>query len=160
MINIQNFHSETVTPDYVYHPINAFHLLKRTSKWMPKIKLKIPNLKFNYNLRFLLDDYLHAHHGLAELHEYYELDPIEIANSEIKDLISGKVYKTNSQLDSSDLIQIAKEAKNSKYLDGYVNWLNAALTKAEEETKDSKYITKLRYKTLNLYVFVAEITIN
>ena len=59
--------------------------------------------------------------------------------------MSGQVYKSNSKLDSADLIQIAKEAKNSKYLDGYVNWLNAALTKAEEETKDSKYITKLRY---------------
>ena len=133
-----------MTLDYVYHPINALHLLKRTAVWMPKLKSKLPNLKFDYNLRFLFDDYLQAHYGLAELHEHYDLNPIDIANSEIKDIVSGKVYKSNSQLDSSDLLRIAKEAKSSNYLDGYVNWLSAVLIKAEEENQDPKFISKQR----------------
>ena len=146
-------YSDTVTSDYVHHPINAFHLLKRTAKWMPNIKLKMRNLQFNYNLQLLAADYLRAHYGLAEIHEHYDLDTIEIANGEIKNARSGKIYKSNSPLDSSDLLQIANEAKKVDYLDGNVNWLNAALIKAVDENKNAKYISKLRYVISHTYFF-------
>ena len=142
---VQNyFFSDSVLPEYVYHPINALQLLKRMAIWMPKIKLKIPNLKFDYNFRLLSDDYLYAYYGFVELHEYYALEPIEIANGKIKDIMSDKVYRSNFQLNSVDLFKIAKEAKKENYMDGHVNWLTAALNKAEVENKDAKFITKLR----------------
>ena len=31
--------------DYVSHPVNAFHLMKRTSSWMPMIKQQIAKLE-------------------------------------------------------------------------------------------------------------------
>ena len=104
----------------------------------------MPNLKFDYNFRLLSDDYLYSYYGFVELHEYYALEPIDIANGKIKDVKSNKVYRSNFQLDSVDLFKIAKEAKKENYMDGYVNWLTAALNKAEIENKDVKFITKLR----------------
>lgn len=33
---------------YVYHPINAFHMLQRTTKWLPKLKKILPELDFDF----------------------------------------------------------------------------------------------------------------
>ena len=45
--------------DYVSHPVNAFHLMKRTSSWMPMIKQQIAKLEnsteqVNQNLGLLI----------------------------------------------------------------------------------------------------------
>ena len=32
-----DFDEEMETEDYVFHPVNAFHLLKRAAKWFPKV---------------------------------------------------------------------------------------------------------------------------
>ena len=45
-----DFDENTETSEYVKHPINAFHLLQRTSQWIPKLKKAIPNLHFNFSL--------------------------------------------------------------------------------------------------------------
>merc|ERR1711899_252857 len=37
-LNLVDYDVETETYEYVYHPINALHLLKRVAKWIPKIK--------------------------------------------------------------------------------------------------------------------------
>ena len=34
-----DFDEKIETEDYVKHPINAFHLLQRTSQWIPKLKV-------------------------------------------------------------------------------------------------------------------------
>ena len=47
---ISIYFRETETYEYVYHPINALHLLKRVAKWIPKIKKQMPDFKFNFNL--------------------------------------------------------------------------------------------------------------
>ena len=67
-----------------------------------------------------------------------------MAKGKIKDMMTGKVYKAKSELNSNKLLQIAKEAKEVNYIDGYVNWLNAAFEKAKSEKQDSKYIEKIR----------------
>ena len=36
--------------EYVFHPVNAFHLLQRTTKWLPKLTKLIPNLDFEFHL--------------------------------------------------------------------------------------------------------------
>ena len=43
-----DFDEKIDTDEYVENPINAFHLLQRTSQWIPKLQKTIPNLKFNF----------------------------------------------------------------------------------------------------------------
>ena len=45
-----DFDETTETEDYVFHPVNAYHLLKRTTKWIPKLTKVIPNLDFEFHL--------------------------------------------------------------------------------------------------------------
>ena len=129
--------------EYVFNPINALHLLKRLSQWIPRLKLKIPKLKFIYNARSLLDDYKTALHGMVEIQEYFDLDTNELARGRITDFRTGKVYQSNSQLTSNELFEISKEAKNADYLNNYVDWLTATLKQAIIEKSSSKYISKL-----------------
>ena len=82
---------------------------------------------------------------MVEIHEHFNLDPYEIAEGNFKDTISGKIYKASSSLNSMDLLRIANEAKSMSYMDGYVNWLIAALKKAKIEKLDSKSIKSIKY---------------
>ena len=45
-----DFDEKTETEEYVFHPVNAYHLLKRTTKWIPKLAKVIPNLDFEFHL--------------------------------------------------------------------------------------------------------------
>lgn len=47
--------------------------------------------------------------------------------------------------DSKDLLDMANEAKEAKYLSGYVDWLTVALEKAVLEKKSRKYIERIKY---------------
>ena len=134
-----------MSSEYVQHPINAFHLLQRTSNSMPKVKKAIKGLKFDYDFNLLLEDFMRAHHGLADIHEYFNLDPLEISKGKIKNVGNGNTFYSKSQLNSIDLLNIAWEAKKEKYLEGHVNWLYAAMKKAKKEKKDSKFVNSIRY---------------
>ena len=49
IILLPDFNDEEIeTDEYVKNPINAFHILQRTSQWIPKLQKTIPNLKFNF----------------------------------------------------------------------------------------------------------------
>ena len=80
--------------DYVFHPINAFHLMKRLALSMPNLLKKIPDLEFNYDLiKKISADYLRSFHGLADIHEYFAFETTEIAAGNLKDLKTGKIRK-------------------------------------------------------------------
>ena len=119
------------------------HLLKRMSNWLPKLKSKFPKLNLRYNARSLSDDYKNACHGIADLVEYYNLSPMDLANSEIKqnDTITSRAC---SKMSIEELLHIADEAKSSLYLDGYVEWIKTALDKAHSDSMDKKLISKLK----------------
>ena len=134
--------------EYVYHPINALHLIKRIAKWMPKMKKIIPNLSFQYDFQSLLDEYTRALHGIADLVEYHDLDYNEISNGKIKDILNNKTYVSKSPLSCEELLKIAHEAKLVNYMDGHVNWLVAALKKAKLENRNKKLIKTIRYLLL------------
>ena len=70
--------------NWVCHPINAFHLLKRTSTLMPKLHRQNPNIQFDYNVTELHNDYIRACHGLADLQEYFQFDLEKFSNGFIK----------------------------------------------------------------------------
>ena len=119
-------------------------MIKRIVQWMPKIMTLLPSIMFEYNLPSLEKEYQRASHGIADLHQYNNISTKELSKGRIKDSRNGKVYVSNSQLSSMEIMHIAQEAKKENYLDGYVNWLNAALKKAKQENKNSEYIKHVR----------------
>ena len=58
--------------------------------------------------------------------------------------MSGKQYRSNSELSVDDILQIAAVAKNFHRLNGYVSWLEAALEVAKREKKSKEYLSKLK----------------
>ena len=108
------------------------------------MKKIIPGFEFKFNLPQMSDIYVGAVLGLADIHEHYSMNTIDLANGKIKDGNTGKIYESNSPLTSEELVKIANEAKNILYLDGVVNWLNAALKKAKEENQGSKYCSSIK----------------
>ena len=132
------------SPDYVYHPVNSFHLMERTvfiNQMIPQIKKVLPDLQFEIDSESLLHDYKRAHHGLADLHEFTNLDTEDIANGIIRDKVANKTYVANSGLNAINLVNIAKEAEDVFYIKGVVNWFKAALKRSEIEasTGSMKY---------------------
>ena len=66
-----DFDEKIETEDYVKHPINAFHLLQRTSQWIPKLKVgkyqkvfifALSSKKITVPLLFLLRDISLVHY--------------------------------------------------------------------------------------------------
>ena len=39
-LKLVDFDEKSETDDYVKHPINAFHLLQRTTQWIPKLMVR------------------------------------------------------------------------------------------------------------------------
>lgn len=58
-----DFDEKIDTDEYVENPINAFHLLQRTSQWIPKLQKTIPNLNFNFRSSsfYFLENYRVLH---------------------------------------------------------------------------------------------------
>ena len=111
---------------------------------MPKIIKLLPSITFDCDLSTLDKEYQRASHGIADLHQYYDMSIKELIRGEIKDVTNGIDYRSNSILSSLELMQIAEQAKKENYLDGYVNWLTAALKKAKQENKNSEYMKNIR----------------
>ena len=102
----------------------------------------MPNIKIDFHRT--ANDYNRAYHGIADIHEFYGLKLNELIKGKIKSYVTGKIYQAKSPLNSHDLLEIAKEARKVKYLDGYVDWLNAALKQAKKEKKDRNYINVIK----------------
>ena len=113
--------------DYVKHPINAFHMLQRLDKYLPKLSTLMPSLKFNFSLTNQ-----DCAQGIADLQEFHGLNPLDLINGQIK--ANGQIFEANSKLTSDDALKIAKAARNSEYYQGYVEWCKAIL-KVEKSEK-------------------------
>ena len=60
------------------------------------------------------------------------------------DKSTGKIFQASSELSSNDLLQIANQAKSAKYFDGYVKWLNIALSKAKAENATKNHVKSIK----------------
>ena len=60
------------------------------------------------------------------------------------DKSTGKIFQAASELSSKDLLQIANQAKSAKYFDGYVKWLNIALSKAKAENATKNHVKSIK----------------
>ena len=49
------------------------------SKWIPKIAKLLPEFEVGFKLPSVTDAYVGAAHGLADIHEHFNLDPLDMA---------------------------------------------------------------------------------
>ena len=131
---------------YVNHPINCYKLLKRTTKFLPKLLKIVPDQDLTRILPFLPESYQTSLFGLADIQEYYDLDPLLMSNGTIQS--NSHFFLSKSKLNVEDMMSIADAAKEQNYLDGHVKWLNAALIKAKKDRKNLKFIKSLKYVQL------------
>ena len=132
------------------HPVNSYHLIIRTAKWLPKLKREIPHLKFDFPFPSEEDSLVGAVHGLADIQEYYDFKVDDLMKGHITDFEGsngGKkrlFYKANKGLTSDDALAVANDALRSNYLHGYVEWLKGALKQAKAEERPAKHLSKIK----------------
>ena len=97
-LSLTGHFTSKVDSNWVSHPINAFHLLKRTSTLMPKLLRKNSNIHFDYNITELHNDYIRACHGLADLQEYFQFDLEKFSNG----FIIGKRFFGVLKVDNTE----------------------------------------------------------
>ena len=129
--------------NYVFNPINAFHMLKRNSKWLPKL---LPNNSL-YNQLFLNTNSTlkEAAFGIVDVQEFYDLNIDDIINGTLKDANSGLWHHSEKKLSFQEVLFIAEAAMSSNYFDRHVQWLESALSMA----KHKKWIKKLEKSVKN-----------
>ena len=80
---ISIFRSSQIDSDYIYHPINALHLIKRAvfyAKYLHNINQFIPKLSDCTPSLFASDDDLaRAYHAVADLREFANLDASQLS---------------------------------------------------------------------------------
>ncbi len=131
----------------MYHAINAYKMVKRAAKWLPKIKKYFPTIEMNFTLPSEEDVTIKSAHGLADILEHFDLDINDLVNGQLENFESPqqpRFFEAKSRLTSGDLMAVANEALRSNYLDGYVQWLKATLKAAKAEDKSAKDITKIK----------------
>ena len=114
-----DFDEKCETDEYVKHPINAYHLLQRTSQWLPKLQKVIPHLPVNISLPTVTDAVFEASNGLADLLEHYDMKPSELVKGQIKSFVTGEIYLAKSNLTSNEILRVANAAWKAQYYHGY-----------------------------------------
>lgn len=119
-------------------------MLKRAAKFLPQlVKIFPADQELIRFLPHLTVSYRTALFGLADIQEYYDLDPILMANGTIQ-LNNYSKFDSNLKLEVEDMVLIADSAKQQHYLDSQVKWLDGAIRKAQEEKRSSRLIKTLR----------------
>ena len=135
-----------MTSTYVYHPINAFHLLKRFSDWMPQLQTYVQHaFSIEYDTSSMEDEMYHAASGLTDIYEFHNLTLHDFANGHI--ISRDTIHKANSKIDIEDLKIIANQAYENGYLAGYVDWLKYIHEKMIENNMPLKIIKQYWYNS-------------
>ena len=95
--------------DYVYHPINSFHLMKRAVIYWPKIREKYPNV-ITY-MPEKRDFVFGASYGIISIQAYHNLDMFTLSQGIIKDPLTNYKWFASKNMSSEDLSIIASTAK-------------------------------------------------
>ena len=128
----------------INHPISCYKVLKRMAKFLPRLLKILPNQDLSRITPYLTESYNAALFGLADIQEYYNLDPLQMANGIISSKNHQHIFASNSSISIEDMMLIADAAKEQKYLDGQVKWLNAVLIRAKKEKRNSNLIRTLK----------------
>ncbi len=103
--NTSLFSQDTSPEQYATHPINAFHMMLRASKWLPSIKKHLNTTCLGLEIEVdipmmpsVTDAKAGSAHGLADILEHYNQDVDELIRGRIIDPISGTKLVKNSCL--------------------------------------------------------------
>ena len=66
------------------------------------------------------EEIFEASSGLADLLEFYDMNPSELVKGQIRNFATNQVYVAKSNLTSNEILKVANAAKNAQYFDGYV----------------------------------------
>ena len=138
------FSAKIETEEYANHPINAYHLLQRTKKWMPKLMKLFPTMTSEFNFPSHFDANVGSAIGISDLQEYHNLDTQDIMHGKITNYVTKQTFYSKSKLSSNDALKIASAAKESGYLENYVTWLQTALNFAKQENKSEKFLKNIK----------------
>ena len=158
------FRSTVTAENYVFNPINAFHMLKRNAEWLPKL---FPTNSI-YNRQFSNPDSIiqEAAFGIVDVQEFYDLHTDDIINGILKDETSGLWHKSEQKLTFQEVLLIADAAKSSHYFDRHVQWLQSAISmaknhhwfkKLEKDIKKAKSMHDKAYKVSLVSTICAKI---
>ena len=162
---MKTFSRSTLTAEnYVFNPINAFHMLKRNAEWLPKL---FPTNSI-YNRQFSNPDSIiqEAAFGIVDVQEFYDLHTDDIINGILKDENSGLWHQSEQKLTFQEVLLIADAAKSSHYFDRHVQWLQSALSmaknhywlkKLEKDIKKAKSMHDKAYKVSLVSTICAKI---
>ena len=104
-------------------------MLRRMSQKLDQILPYIQNSsQFKLDTKSLHEDVFNAASGISDIFEFHE---IPIKNFILK--ISQICSNANSNLDIEAMKNVAKQAYTKGYLAGYVEWLDAIISKMVEE---------------------------
>ena len=130
------FSLHNVSEEYVYHPINAYNLIKRVTKYLPKVT----NNEF-IKTALADTDYIMYQIGIGmyNLMEYYAIPPMNL----IKGILiqtpkSNEMYKSEAGLSLKDMQIIQNIAKEDENYDVQITILNSILALENNNTKISK----------------------
>ena len=73
-----------------------------------------------FRLPLVAEAIFEASNGLADLLEYYDIDPSELVKGQLKNFATNQLYEAKSNLTSSEALRVASAARKAQYYDGYV----------------------------------------
>ena len=126
-------------------PINYsnlnMHIFNRITKYLPKLKSLMPELEFKYTIPDISDA---TANGLADIQEFHNLDLKKLAKGEITGYLTRKKLMSNSKLTSKEMMKIASAARESEYLESFIDWCHVALEATKIEANDEKFAKKIQ----------------
>ena len=125
-----------MSEEYVYHPINAYNLIKRVSKYLPKLT----NNEF-IKTALADSDYIKYQIGIGmyNLMEYYAMTPMNLMKGILfQTPKSIEMYKSEAGLSLKDLQIIQNIAKEDENYDVQITILNSILALENNNIKISK----------------------
>ena len=125
-----------INSTHVYHPINSYHLVKRTFKYLPMIlnDMQIHNIFHNMSREVVSRQLAN---GLYQIEEYSYSTPSDMINGVIQATQMSKKHVANKKLSLDDVISISESAQSFNNYDKQIAWLESGIRIAK--TKSDRY---------------------
>ena len=111
----------------MYHPINAFNLVKRVVKYLTKISnneyIQKTFASSPEGVNFI---FVQLANGIYNLEENYNMTPTDLVNGIIRDSATSKIYKSAKGLEFEDILYVQDVANLIKNYDKQISWLEVA----------------------------------
>ena len=125
-----------VKKEFIYHPINAYHLIKRARKYLPMLS----NHSFIHKV--FKNDFLMVEiaNCLYQIEEYYHSTPTDMIDGIVQASPTSKKYRSVKGLAFDDVLAISDVAHKCHNYDKEILWLESCM----KLSKDKQILKKLR----------------